>query len=69
MIPTAKQIINNQWQKIVATDMENKGITAYRMAQLIGVSRAQIGKWLKGTAEPSISNYTNLINVLYELED
>ena len=66
MKPTSEHIKSGAWRSIVSERMQEVGINHYQLAKITGLGTTQVKSWLNGINEPSISNYTKLIQYLYD---
>ena len=46
------------------TKMKAKGVTAYRLSKITGVSRSTIGRIVKYECDPLLSTYSKLMDAL-----
>ena len=44
--------------------MKSKGVTAYRLSKITGVSRSTIGRIVKYECDPLLSTYSKLMDAL-----
>lgn len=51
-------------RKVVENRMAEKGITRYRLAQLIEINRSTIGRWLDGETSITMGNFLKVLGAL-----
>lgn len=64
MTPQSQTAIQIIIAKMILPRMQEKQISVYALAKLTGISRATLGRWLKGTNEITLSKFIDILTAL-----
>lgn len=53
-----------RWAALISRKLAEAGMSAYRLAQVLGVSRPTVSSWVNGHGAPTPVNQSALIRVL-----
>lgn len=53
-----------RWAALITRKLAEAGMSAYRLAQILGVSRPAVSSWVNGHGAPTPANQSALVRVL-----
>ena len=67
LMEDSKQLVEIKFSKMIEQlkqKMKSKGVTAYRLSKITGISRSTIGRIVKYECDPLLSTYSKLMDAL-----
>ena len=67
LMEDSTQLVEIKFSKMIEQlkqKMKSKGVTAYRLSKITGISRSTIGRIVKYECDPLLSTYSKLMDAL-----